>query len=83
MSINLSEPAKNESFLQERLKKAVMDEINRQGLNNSQIAEKLGLLPSGAVLLLKRDFWSLETGLRVAEALNLEVKVDVRPRKNE
>ncbi|MEW6381374.1 MAG: hypothetical protein AB1611_17470 [bacterium] len=55
-----------------------MEEINRQGLDNVQLAKRLGLLPSGAELLVKRDYWPIETGLRIAEALNLGIELSVK-----
>ncbi|MEW5801993.1 MAG: hypothetical protein AB1847_07800 [bacterium] len=61
---------------------AIMEEISRQGLNNIQFADKLverlGLLPSGAELLVRRDYWPMETGLRIAEALNLGIELSVK-----
>lgn len=77
MNINLSEPTKKENEMREKLRQIVIQEIKRRGLDKNQLAEKLGLLPSGADLLISRDSWSLEKGLRIAEALNMKVDLKV------
>jgi hypothetical protein len=53
--------------------------MERDKLTKEQLADKLGILPVGAEVLLAREDWSLDTAFRVAEAVGLEIKVSVEP----
>ena len=57
------------------LRTAILNEIERRKMSNDQIAEELNILPTGVSVLLQRSDWSVETGLRVALALNLPVEL--------
>jgi hypothetical protein len=78
MSINESTGQINQ--IAAALKDTIMEEIKRLDLDNVQLADRLGLLPSGVELLINRDYWSIETGLRIAEALNLGIELSVERR---
>jgi len=57
----------------------VREEIRKRGMTNEQLAEKLGLLPIGARVLMAESNWNLEVTYRVAEVVGLKVKVSVEP----
>jgi hypothetical protein len=63
----------------ESLQKEIRAELARCRVTKEQLAQKLGLLPIGAEVLLARSDWSIETALKVAEAVGLEVEFKVRP----
>jgi plasmid maintenance system antidote protein VapI len=56
------------------LKEAVSREIDRRNLTIEEIAELLNIMPTGANVLLKRSNWSIDVALRIAEALNVDVR---------
>jgi hypothetical protein len=61
-----------------RVRQAVLDKIQHEQMSDEQFAEKLGFMPSSARLLRERETWPLDVAVRVAAALGLEVRVDVR-----
>lgn len=61
------------------LRDAIVQEIERRGLDTGALAEVLGMLPSGAHALLERDNWNLQTSMRVAHALNIRVEPVAQP----
>lgn len=67
MTAFLTEPGHIERDLAERLEKRAKEIIQQR--DRKEIAEKLGLAPSGVEALLWQDHWSIERALRVAEAL--------------
>jgi len=64
--------------IEDQLRSQVLREIERRGLTPAELAEALGTLPENAELLLEREAWSLELGLRMAKSLNLKVEVQAR-----
>lgn len=71
----ISEPSQRELDLAYSLmtaaKKRAIEEANKW------LAKKLGLLPTGVEALLGRERWSVDTALRVAEALDMNVTYNV------
>lgn len=59
------------------VEKEVREEILRRNLTAEDLAKLLGIFTSGAIVLLRRDEWNIETALRVASSLDLDVKVEV------
>jgi len=57
----------------------VLDAIKARGVTHQQLAERLGLLPIGAEVLMAQSDWSLDVTWRVAEVVGLKVKVSVDP----
>jgi len=74
----LQEQTTKERELAAAIREAVLVEIQRRGMGASDLSELLGLLPSGAELLLQESEWPLDVGIRVAAALGLELKVSAR-----
>ncbi len=58
------------------LRDQLVQQIHDRELDVDQLAETIGMLPSGAQALMARRDWTLRTCLRVAQSLD----VDVRPR---
>jgi len=73
----LAEPSEKENKLRDELQEAVRVELKKRGWDATELAEKLGLLPAGAELLLDRRQWPLETAFRVADALGIQFLVEV------
>ena len=47
-----------------------------EDLSNEQLADKLGLLPTGVEILRRREHWPLETAVHIATALGIAVSVN-------
>jgi hypothetical protein len=74
MSLEQTEKGRSaRSYLREQ----ICARIAKDNVTPDQLAERLGLLPVGAEVLLARDEWSLDTALRIAEAVGLEVKLEI------
>ena len=69
-----------EMDIQLRMQKAIRSEIERSNWDTEKLAEKLGLLPSGVEILLKRQYWTFETMFRVAEANGLGIDFTINGR---
>jgi predicted XRE-type DNA-binding protein len=63
--------------VEEQIRLQIMQEIERRSLDIRQVADALGMLPSGASLLMERRSWPLELGVRIARELGLRVEVKV------
>ena len=70
MTSMLFEPSALERKLTEILKVKVKAEIERRA-DPAGVARALGIAPQGVEALLGRSEWSLETAIRVAEALHI------------
>jgi predicted XRE-type DNA-binding protein len=81
MTSDTSLEGKVEMRVQRKLQDQVRNNIQKRKLSVQDIARELNLLPSGAQALLERQVWSIETTLRVAERLGLDVEIEVRSRK--
>jgi plasmid maintenance system antidote protein VapI len=57
---------------------AALKEIARRSLTVDEIAELLNIMPTGASVLLKRADWALDTALRIAEALDVDVRFAIQ-----
>lgn len=75
MASRLTDPVQQEVEASRIIREAVLKEAAT--IPNDELAEKLGLLPSGTELLLERKTWSLEKSVRAAAALGLTVSVDI------
>ena len=78
--MNLDRASREINQIRVDLKKAIMKEINRQGLDRHQLAEKLDLLPSGVEILFSHSYWPIEKGLSIIKALDLDIKLGVEKR---
>ena len=69
---------------EDRFRRQLRDELvhhmQERELKEGEIAQMVGLLPSGAQALMARRDWSLAMCLRVAESLDIEVHPSVAPR---
>jgi len=81
MTPHTSLEGKVEMRVQRKLQDLVRSNIQKRQLSVADIARELNLLPSGAQALLERQVWSIETALRVAERLGLDVEIEVRSKK--
>ena len=73
MVLALTEPGKMERRVGEKLRSYVLSEIEKRSMDEGDLAEVLGLFPVAARKLVERESWSLETGIRVAESLGLDL----------
>lgn len=62
------------SFPQHLQEKAV-EAIDARGLSHAELAEKLGIFPEGARRIMNNKQWPASLGLRVLEALDIDVEV--------
>jgi hypothetical protein len=80
--MSLAEPTtgevRAEIDLEKTIRNHVVELIRSQGWSEGDLAQKLGLLPAGVALLMKRDRWSLETAVRVATRLGLHLELNVQ-----
>lgn len=60
------------------LERRIREQLEQNEVTAEQLAEKLGLLPVGAEVLLAREDWSLDTAFRIAEAIGLDISIRVR-----
>ena len=65
----LAQVAKLEGVLEQELRSKLLSEIHRRELGVDELASALGIFPEAADSLMKRSSWTLETGVRVADAL--------------
>jgi hypothetical protein len=75
MSLSISEPSHREIEFQRELRDLAIERIERDSLTSEQLAERLGMLPIGVEMLLERPTWTVGVGLRVAEALDLDIRL--------
>lgn len=74
----IGEPGRIENELSADLRRAVLDEIARSGLDAQRLAQRLDLVPTSVRALLGRDHWSLKTALTVADGLDLPLHIRVQ-----
>ena len=60
------------------LKKSIVNEINKIGLNRQKLSEKLYILPSGVEILFDHDYWSIEKAMAIIKILDLKTKLVIR-----
>lgn len=75
MSTRLKQTSETERRIAAELRTRVLDTIEREGLTEAVLAERLGLLRAGVRLLLEREDWPLDIAVRVAEAVGIEVEL--------
>ena len=75
MPYSLVRKSQVEQQVQKQLRDAVIKELKARQLTNREVADLLDLLPSGAETLLSRNTWPIEISLRVAESLQMNVKL--------
>lgn len=68
---SLTAASRREALIASRLRSLCVEVIERTG--EAQAAHMLGLAPTGLRALLWRQEWSLETWVRVADALDLPI----------
>lgn len=64
---------------QRTLRDELMTHIRDRGLTPEGLAQLAHLLPSGASSLMNREVWPLESAMRVASALSIEIVPHVSP----
>jgi hypothetical protein len=64
-------PSPQELALASKIRECVLKEVATRPLNKEQLATLLDLYPSGVGGLLSESRWSLETAVRVADALGI------------
>ena len=69
----LSTPSQQELLLSRMVHKRVLEELKQRNVDKDKLADLLDLYPSGAGALLAETTWSLETAIRVADALNIDI----------
>lgn len=70
-------PLEIENKFKNKCKKIIIDEINNKEIDNKRFAEILNILPSGVDILLNTQHWSIETIIRIANALDLKIILDI------
>jgi len=78
MSQSLSEPAESERIVQQELHERIKDEIRRRGMTFEQLASELNILPVGARALMERSLWPIETALRIAQLLKINMRLEIK-----
>ena len=71
----LGMPSQTELGVQHQLRAALVHHIEVLELSQTELADRLGILPAGSRALLESPVWSLETCFRVADAIGLKVTV--------
>lgn len=71
----LREPSSREQEIAASVREAVLANIKERNLGPRELADVLGLLPSGAEFLLQESEWPLEVGVRIASALGMSVEM--------
>jgi hypothetical protein len=69
-----------EDRFRRQLRDELVEHMRERELEEQDIADLVGLLPSGAEALMARRDWSLAMCLRVADSLDVEVHPSVAPR---
>jgi len=59
------------------VRQAVLDEIELRGMTREELARALDLMETGAFMLMSMDYWPLQQGLRVAEAIGVPIALRV------
>jgi hypothetical protein len=74
------QPTNLELNLQKELRQRIEQVIFERHLSSEDLAKELDLLPSGAQALMeKKEDWTIETALRIAEGLKISMSLIVRP----
>lgn len=76
MTTKVNEQTEKERAAALVLRKAVESFVSRNGVSIDELARRLGLIDVGVENLFGKT-WGLETAWRVAEALGLQLSVDV------
>jgi hypothetical protein len=69
----LIKPVKEELLLSNKLRRKVLQKVRENNLSEKQVADKLGLLPSGAGALLDTKEWPIHIAIRVAAAFYIKI----------
>lgn len=70
-------PLEIENKFKNKCKKIILDEINNKEIDNKRFAEILNILPSGVDILLNTQYWSIETIIRIANALDFKKVLNI------
>lgn len=76
-----SDHVTSEDRFRRALREQLVARIEEQQLDIDELAERVGMLPSGAQALMGRHDWTLRTCLRVAESLGVDVRPTVEDRR--
>lgn len=79
MSTRFKQTSETERRIAAELRTRVLDTIEREGLTEAMLAERLGLLRVGVRLLLEREAWPLDVTVRVAETVGIKVELRAKP----
>ena len=77
MSSSIAQPSPRELEFGRELRSLALAEIARRHLTKDELAESLGMLPIGIEMLLQRTIWPIEVGMRVAEAVGVDVRFEM------
>ena len=77
MSLSIAQPSPRELELGRELRSLAIAEIDRRNLTTADLAESLSMLPIGIEMLLQRTVWPIEIGIRVAEAIGVNVRLEM------
>jgi len=69
-------PSQNVMKKRLNLEQRIRGWIKANAVTSDQLAEKLGLLPTGGEVLLDQK-WTLDTAFRIADAIGLDVEIRV------
>lgn len=58
----------------EQLREVLLAEAERRRWDPERLAQEAGFLPAGMKTLIERKRWDLDSALRVADALGVEVR---------
>lgn len=70
----------SEDRFRRHLRDQLVQQIRERDLDVDQLADTVGMLPSGAQALMARRDWTLGTCLRVADSLDVEVRPSLERR---
>jgi hypothetical protein len=70
--------SRSEQSLSETLRAATLHTIQHRNMSDEQVAELLGILPSGSMNLRNQETWPVSFALRVADALEVELIFEVQ-----
>jgi ribosome-binding protein aMBF1 (putative translation factor) len=69
----LEVPSEKEAVMAAELREAVLEEIKNQGWSSEDVAERLKMFPVGVEFLLSEKYWPVETAIRIAAALGINI----------
>ena len=79
MSDRFTEALRIEHELRTLLSRELHRELQVRGIGIQELATRLDILPAGAASLLKRETWTLDAAVRVADAIDMRVELRAIP----